>query len=472
MTPDDHPQGPAVEEAGKRRTMAMRWSSVVAVLITFVLFLTLPSLDLVKSSYYSFTSATHVIFEAFAVMVSMLIFAVAYTAHGKERPGNAVILACGFLAVGLLDFAHMLSFKDMPVWVTPPTEQKSIAFWMSARYAEAVTLLAVVLRRWTPFKSAATPLLLLAVSIAATAAVYALVLYRPDSLPQLFIAGQGLTPLKVGGEYGVILLLLVSLAVLFSDMQRPKFFDVGNLLMAILLSVLSELCFTIYNNINDIFSMFGHLYKVAAFCFLYHGVFVSSVREPFRRLSDEMRRRREIEARIEFLAYHDSLTALPNRVLGRELFDNAAAAADRAKTRLAVLFIDLDNFKSVNDRLGHAAGDALLKAVAERLRAMLRRSDVICRQGGDEFLVMLADLKDPAALPPLLEKMAAQIRSPIFVEGKELSISVSMGVALYPDDGREFELLQRRADAAMYQAKESGRNRFAFHDSAPRENLA
>jgi diguanylate cyclase (GGDEF)-like protein len=470
MTPGDRSKQASAETAKPSRHQVTRWSLVVTVLVTFVLFLTLPSVDFIKTSDYSFTSAMHVMFESFAVMVSLLIFAVAYNSHGPERPGNAVVLACGFLAVGLLDFAHMLSFKDMPLWVTPPSEQKSIAFWMSARLAGAITLFLVVLRPWTPFRNRSTPRLLLAASLAATLMVYWLVLYHLDALPPLFIPGQGLTTLKVAGEYGVIGLLLITLALLSSDAQRPKHFDVGNLLMAILLSILSELCFTIYSNINDVFSMFGHLYKVAAFCFLYHGVFVSSVREPFLRLSDEMRMRRDIEARIEFLAYHDTLTGLPNRVLARELFTKATATADRTKTRLAVMFLDIDNFKTVNDSLGHAAGDALLRAVAEKLRAMVRRSDMLCRQGGDEFLLVLSDVKDLAVLPPLCDKIIEQMRSPISFEGSELSVSVSMGIAIYPDNGGEFEQLMRQADAAMYRAKDSGRDRYAFYDPATLEN--
>jgi len=281
------------------------------------------------------------------------------------------------------------------------------------------------------------------------------------------VPGQGLTRLKIMAEYGVIVMLLVSLAILFSDTSRPKHFDPGELLMAILLSILSELCFTIYSNINDIFSMFGHLYKVAAFCFLYHAVFVASVREPFRLLSDEMRMRRAIEERIEFLAFHDSLTALPNRVLVRELFGKAAAAADRAKTKLALLFIDLDNFKRVNDNFGHAAGDELLRAVADRLRGMIRRSDVLGRQAGDEFLLILSDLKDPDLIKPLLDKVVDRIRLPINLGTEELSISVSMGVAIYPDDARDYEALVQCADQAMYRAKDSGRNRYMFYGSAP-----
>ena len=466
MTPEDNQLDSALDLTVQRRQLAMRWTYIVTVLVTFVLFLTLPSLQFIRQSGFSFSAAMHVVFETFAVVVSMMIFAIAYNAHNRDRPGNAVILACGFLAVGLLDFAHMLSFKDMPVWVTPPSEQKAIDFWLAARLTGAITILAVVLRPWTAFRNAAMPRLLLAASLGFCALVYWVVLYHPDWVPPLFVPGMGLTRLKIYGEYGVILLLLISLAVLFSDTSRPRHFDIGQLLMAILLSILSELCFTIYGNINDIFSMFGHLYKVAAFSFLYHGVFVSSVREPFRLLSDEMRMRHAIEDRIEFLAFHDSLTGLPNRVLVRELFGKTAASADRAHSKLALLFVDLDNFKRVNDSMGHAAGDELLRTVAERLRAMVRRSDVLGRQAGDEFLLILSDLKDPELIRPLLDKIVERIRLPMTLGEQEISVSVSMGVAIYPDHAEDYEALLQCADKAMYQAKQGGRNRYVFYDSA------
>ena len=235
MTPEESQLDSTLDLAGQRRQLAMRWTYIVTVLVTFVLFLTLPSLQFVRQSGFSFSTSMHVVFETFAVMVSMMIFAIAYNAHNPERPGNAVILACGFLAVGLFDFAHMLSFKDMPVWVTPPSEQKTIDFWMAARLVGALTILTVVLRPWTAFKNPAMPRLLLAGTLILCAAIYWLVLYRPEVAPPLFIPGQGLTRLKIYGEYGVILLLLVSLAVLFSDTSRPRHFDVGQLLMAILL---------------------------------------------------------------------------------------------------------------------------------------------------------------------------------------------------------------------------------------------
>ena len=174
--------------------------------------------------------------------------------------------------------------------------------------------------------------------------------------------------------------------------------------------------------------------------------------------------RKAAEKRIEFLAYRDVLTGLPNRMLLQDRFEQAIAHADRAHTRMALLFLDLDNFKTINDSLGHAVGDALLREIAARLGECVRETDTISRQGGDEFLIVLPDLRGTEVITPILIKIRERLQTPIRHEGHELSTSASIGVVLYPDDGRDFETLLKKADTAMYRAKEAGRNQYRFFD--------
>jgi diguanylate cyclase (GGDEF)-like protein/PAS domain S-box-containing protein len=175
--------------------------------------------------------------------------------------------------------------------------------------------------------------------------------------------------------------------------------------------------------------------------------------------------RRQGEEQLAHLAYHDPLTGLPNRLLVEQELDLALARARRAGGAAALMFVDLDDFKEVNDRLGHATGDRLLTAVAGRLRGVLRSSDVLARQGGDEFLVLLADLADDAALAAesVGAKLLEALRDPFVIGGTELRTGASIGVSLYPIDGAETEALMRHADAAMYEAKAAGGGRLAFH---------
>jgi len=165
---------------------------------------------------------------------------------------------------------------------------------------------------------------------------------------------------------------------------------------------------------------------------------------------------------IEFLAYHDVLTGLPNQLLVKDRLQHAIAFAGRSGARVALFFLDLDNFKTINDSLGHPVGDALLKAVAERLRACVRETDTISRQGGDEFLITLPEVVDLDAVTAFAEKLLEKLATSFDIDGHELATSVSIGIALYPDDSQDFDTLLKKADTAMYEAKDAGRNTYRF----------
>jgi len=168
--------------------------------------------------------------------------------------------------------------------------------------------------------------------------------------------------------------------------------------------------------------------------------------------------RRRGEEQLTFMAYHDPLTGLANRTLAKQQLDHALARARRYGGSAALMFIDLDDFKLVNDRLGHAIGDRVLAAVGDRLRDALRESDVLARQGGDEFLVVLADLKgDPSqGAENVARKLVEALARPFVITEHELRISASVGIAVFPDDGADTEALLRHADLAMYRAKAAG----------------
>jgi diguanylate cyclase (GGDEF)-like protein len=176
------------------------------------------------------------------------------------------------------------------------------------------------------------------------------------------------------------------------------------------------------------------------------------------------------EERIFHMAHHDELTGLPNRSLLRDRLEQAILHAQRQRSCAAVVFIDLDGFKLINDGLGHGAGDELLKVVGARMQRCLRRNDTLARFGGDEFVILLPDLADdPLALTPLLDKVRQAVTEPVLVGGQAVQVSCSMGVALYPRDGSDAPTLNINADAAMYRAKETG-NSYQFY--APEMNAS
>jgi len=180
----------------------------------------------------------------------------------------------------------------------------------------------------------------------------------------------------------------------------------------------------------------------------------------------DIRRRKASEARIDYLAHHDLLTGLPNRALLHDRLEFILGTARRRGTRAALLFIDLDNFKVVNDSLGHDAGDALLKIIAERIPRALRSADVVSRHGGDEFLVVLPDLDDDQDAVPVAEKLLAAITEPMDLEGQSVSVSPSIGISVFPRDGDSARDLIKNADAAMYLAKARGRSNYQFFNES------
>lgn len=165
---------------------------------------------------------------------------------------------------------------------------------------------------------------------------------------------------------------------------------------------------------------------------------------------------------VRHMATHDTLTGLPNRTLLTDRLDRAITRARRMKHRVAVIFLDLDHFKTVNDTLGHPVGDLLLIAVAGRMMPHLRETDTISRQGGDEFVILLPELHSAADAAQVCDKLQREMDEPVALDGRSLRISVSMGVAMFPDDGETVETLLQKADVALYQVKNSGRGDYRF----------
>jgi len=192
----------------------------------------------------------------------------------------------------------------------------------------------------------------------------------------------------------------------------------------------------------------------------------------YRGTAAEITARKQAEARIEFLATRDVLTGLPNRWLLSDRVGQAILSAARSRSQLALLCIDLDRFKLVNDSLGHPAGDALMRAVAERLGGTLRREDTLARLGGDEFVLLWNGLKSTEDAAALAQRILSILARPFTIDGRTLNVGASVGVAVYPADGRDFLELLRNADAAMYYAKESGRGTFRFFSPSLQQRSA
>jgi diguanylate cyclase (GGDEF)-like protein/PAS domain S-box-containing protein len=204
-----------------------------------------------------------------------------------------------------------------------------------------------------------------------------------------------------------------------------------------------------------------HWFSISGIPLFEDGVFVG-----YRGAGTDITEQKKSEQKIQHMAFHDPLTGLPNRVLLEDRMQQAIAHAARTSSRLALLYLDLDNFKKINDSLGHTAGDTLLKEIALRLRECVRDTDTISRQGGDEFVLILNELESADDCVPVVQKILSRLQDPIAADGREFFTSASIGLAVYPEDGTDFESLRKKADVAMYQSKESGRNTYRFFDES------
>ncbi len=288
----------------------------------FVLVWKLPPLAILQGTQVM-ALWVHITAETFSIVVAGMIFAVTWNAYTAEQPAPLIVLACGLLAVGLLDFGHTLSFNGMPDFVTPASPEKAINFWLSGRMLFALTMVAIVFLPWTPFRHPQRRYWLLAGNLSLVGLIFWLALHQPQVWPRTFIVGQGLTPFKISVEYGIIgLLLIPAVLFMFQAWRDHKALQADYLAAAAVVTIFSELAFTLYTDVTDIFNLLGHTYKILAFAFIYRAVFVVSIQEPFLRLREASRETQQAEAHYTTLAELAPVGIFRTDALGRCLYVN------------------------------------------------------------------------------------------------------------------------------------------------------
>lgn len=524
----------------------------------------------------------HTTLEMFSIVVALLSFAVTWNSQKSHRQGYLLLLAAGFLAVGLIDFMHLLSVKGMPDFVTPSGVEKGTNFWLVARFMAALSLTAVAWASWNSLSNPRNQSLLIFGSILFVLLISWLGLFQQHLWPRTYIEGYGLTPLKIYTELIIVAILALGSWGFVKHKLVHSSVVSGHLFMASSITILSELFFISFATTHDLFYLLGHVYKLIAYLYLYQAVFISSIQEPFQDLKDLQRKlessettlqsiidnvpvrifwkdrelrfmganklfvedagaaskeellgksdreyfpnhrelyttddeqimttgqpklnyeeplktasgddlwvqtskvplrnsdddiigvlatytditeRKQAEQTIAFQANYDELTKLPNRRLFQDRLDQQTKHAIRHGTRLALLLLDLDDFKEVNDSLGHSAGDELLCNIAARLQDCMRQTDTVARLGGDEFIVLLSDLSNDTSALEVAEKILAALAKPMQLQNQVLHLTVSIGITLFPDDTESLEDLLKNVDQAMYSAKQQGRNQYKF----------
>lgn len=233
----------------------------------------------------------------------------------------------------------------------------------------------------------------------------------------------------------------------------------------------------IYTDVTDLYNSIiqernGVIVGVMLVLFLLYAIIFVFVFKADKIIKQQFREKQDDEKMIRHIAYHDSLTGLPNRELYRFTVESAIELAKRNESLLGILFIDLDRFKQINDSLGHTVGDALLVKVALRLKECVRASDTVARQGGDEFTILLEGITHVDEIVHVCKRINASISQSFKIDGNEMFTSASIGVTVYPFDDLELENLLKDADTAMYEAKNAGRNNYVFFSAGmKRSNL-
>ncbi len=514
----------------------------------------------------------HTAMELASVAVALLVFATGYHALFSARKGAVVLLGIAFLGVALLDFLHAMSYAGMPDAFSRNTAHKAMYFWLAARTLAALALLVYAALPALPEPARRHKWMGLGALLALVALLAMHGLLAPQDLPVLYVEGAGLSSLKIGWERALAGLNVATLAVLFRRRHQLGAEHITALALAVALSAASALFFTGQGIIDkDRANLVGHVYKLAAYVYLFQATFQEAIRRPLQLLATQYRReeitlnaapdailwvdgggkilmanpaatvltgyaeaelvgrdiamlmpahararhaeairvyfrapvsrpmgqvdlelqrrdgvlvpvdislgnwadedgarhaiayirdlseRKAFEESLRHQATHDELTGLPNRWLLRLQLEQALARAARHQTRVAVLFLDLDHFKTINDSFGHAAGDQLLQQVGQRIGRELRENDVLARLGGDEFAILLADLDQVDEAIRVGSKLLAALHDPYRLDQQTVYVGGSLGLAFYPDDGADSETLLRFADLAMYQAKQNGR---------------
>lgn len=343
----------------------------------------------------------HTLLEMVAVVIAVLVFASGWNAYSRHLPRHGLILACAFLGVAMLDFAHAMSFGGMPEFVTAGNQQRTVNFWLAARLLAATALLAVaVLPPEKPAMASSRYGWLIGV-LAVVGAFYWVFLFRPEWVPPTYLTGTGLTSFKIAAEYSIVGMNVVAACSLWQRMRRPLRFNAAALFGTVSAMALSELCFTMYATMSDIYNVTGHVYKVVSYLFLYRAVFVEVIQEPYRemaRMGDQLRATLdavpdvmlEMDLHGRYHAVHSSrletLILPPRELIGRTVHD--VLNPEDARVVMSALEAALAN--------GTSSGTQLQVAVPRGLRwfelSVSRKGDL---HGLDtRFIVLSRDITE------------------------------------------------------------------------------
>ncbi len=410
----------------------------------------------------------HNLVELFSIAVAASVFMLALNTLRFMDNDFLFLIGTSYFFAAVIDLFHTLTYKGMGILpgndANLPTQ-----LWIAARYLQSLSFLSAVLLIGQKINPR---LFLVTLSVITTLLVASIAIgIFPDCYE------NGLTPFKKISEYIISVIFIAAALRLRSKAQTFSRRMHTLIQLSIVFTILAELMFTFYVNVYGLSNFLGHLFKILAVYCIYKCVIETGLQQPFDLLFHNMRKReQDLENSYRLLqeiATRDHLTGLPNRLLFETRLTHALEKAQRnnyedQKNIVQVIIMDVDDFKRINDTLGHLAGDEVLREIGWRLRSQIRESDTVARWGGDEFTCILEDLQDGDAAKHMAQKILQAMNNPVYVQGREIWITISLGYSLFPLDSAEQETLLRYADMALYRAKETKRDFRAYDKSMKR----
>ncbi|WP_276354742.1 putative bifunctional diguanylate cyclase/phosphodiesterase [Cohnella caldifontis] len=382
---------------------------------------------------------TELLLDSFSFALCFALLAIGWMIFVPTLCRLRMLTAALFLAIGILDLIHLMSLPGMPLYGVGFGNGDTLLEWMSQGLS-GVGLPFLFAMRNAGAHPRSRLYATAAVALLAGGLVSTAFLSRHADAARLASAHPYVQ--------GALLLLYAFTAgmILYRNRQeRPQ----------AMLTIVQGLAWLAFSRLEELAALgrlsvqYADLFKLAGYYCLLKGIYYVSIEEP-------LKKQKKIESRINYLAFHDELTGLPNRRMFGERVQAEMNRAVRGNGRFALLWLDLDRFKTINDSMGHAFGDQLLVAVADRLTNIAEKPERLFRMGGDEFTLLLPDVAKAVKAEEAAERLMEAFRQPFRIGPSAFHVSVSVGIALFPDDGSSLDLLQQNADTAMYSAKESG----------------
>ncbi|RKP53937.1 EAL domain-containing protein [Cohnella endophytica] len=385
--------------------------------------------------------AAHIILESLAFSICFAILILGLMIFVPTLCRQRLTMAALFAGVGLLDLLHAISSEGMPLYDPASESTPSILFNWISQLVGALGILIVFSLNNSIVKRRAR--LYAIIPVVGIVAIIAIVVFEIDGWNRSVI--DRLAPVQ---QVTTLILYAIAIVVVFyrHRVERPA--SMLTIVQALIWLFFSKIESSMGSEIGSLQNLFGEAFKLIGYYFLLQGIYFVLIEEPYKR-------QKKTEARINYLAFHDELTGLSNRRLFAERVKAEMAHSVHAGNRFALLWLDVDRFKTINDSMGHSFGDRLLISVSERLTKFAEKPENVFRLGGDEFALLLSNIDEVAKAEKAAQRLVELFELPIKVGLSAFHITSSVGMALYPDDGNSLDLLLQNADTAMYSAKES-----------------